>query len=88
MTEQTAHEQTAHSLKSVPFPECGTNCATITILGAGECESVCPYKFDKDGESRENWDKGLEEATWADLKFPKSKTIDDFCHQLVEPDRR
>ena len=29
------------------FPDCSSNCAMIDCLGAGECESVCPSKFDK-----------------------------------------
>lgn len=34
---------------SEPFPECSTSCGVVKVLGAGECESVCPHKFNKDG---------------------------------------
>ena len=31
----------------LPFPECSAKCSTIRHLGAGECESICPSKFQK-----------------------------------------
>ena len=34
-----------------PFPECSDDCLTVELLGVCECESVCPNKFDKDGNS-------------------------------------
>ena len=34
-----------------PFPECSDNCPMVELLGVCECESVCPNKFDKDGNS-------------------------------------
>ena len=39
----------ANKLDSIPFPECSKNCGAVEMLGVGECESVCPKKFDKDG---------------------------------------
>ena len=36
---------TVYELKQVPFPECATNCEVVKYLGVGECESVCPWKF-------------------------------------------
>ena len=39
----------AHSQKTVAFPDCAKRCAFIEIMGAGECESACPWKFDHTG---------------------------------------
>jgi hypothetical protein len=39
------------SLKNISFPECFDDCKLVRILGVGECESCCPWKFDKDGRS-------------------------------------
>ncbi len=33
--------------RGVPFPECAETCDSVRVLGFGECESVCPRKFDK-----------------------------------------
>ena len=41
----------AYNLKTVAFPECAKRCALIHLLGAGECDSVCPWKFDSDGNT-------------------------------------
>jgi len=51
----------AHSpkQKKLPFPDCATNCAAIGYLGAGECENVCPWKFDAKGNPK----KQIKEAT-------------------------
>lgn len=35
----------ANELKDVPFPDCCKECEVLPLLGAGECESVCPEKF-------------------------------------------
>lgn len=35
----------------IPFPECAKKCQVIERLGAGECESICPHKF----EMNEDW---------------------------------
>lgn len=32
-----------------PFPKCAEGCSMVELLGVCECESVCPHKFDKDG---------------------------------------
>jgi len=40
----------ADKLKAVPFPECGGKCAAVEYLGVGECEAVCPHKFDGNGD--------------------------------------
>lgn len=39
----------AGELSHLPFPECGKRCAAMHYLGVGECESVCPKKFDERG---------------------------------------
>ena len=39
----------AHNLKTTDFPACASRCAFIDAMGVGECESACPWKFDKDG---------------------------------------
>ena len=33
----------------IPFPECSVDCKYIEYFGVCECESICPEKFDKDG---------------------------------------
>ena len=38
-------------LTSTEFPECSKKCEMLPLLGVGECESCCPHKFDKDGNS-------------------------------------
>jgi len=42
----------AHNLKTVAFPDCASKCAFVEIMGVGECESACPWKFGNpvDGE--------------------------------------
>jgi len=40
----------AMELKDVSFPACAGRCAAIEYLGASECEAVCPFKFDKEGD--------------------------------------
>jgi len=42
---------TGKTLKTIPFPECSKNCASIEYFGVCECESICPWKFDIDGNS-------------------------------------
>lgn len=37
-------------LNNVVYPNCSIDCAIIKHLGVGECESVCPHKFDSNGE--------------------------------------
>jgi len=36
-------------LEATPFPECTTNCKCIEYFGVCECESICPWKFDQEG---------------------------------------
>ena len=44
----------AHMLKAVAFPNCCNMCSAIESLGVGECESVCPWKFEtKNKEPKE-----------------------------------
>jgi len=31
------------------FPDCYEKCEIVKVFGCGECESVCPHKFDKNG---------------------------------------
>jgi len=33
----------------LPFPECAKGCPSVEYFGVCECESICPWKFDKDG---------------------------------------
>lgn len=35
--------------KNFKFPDCYSTCAIVKMLGVGECESICPRKFDKEG---------------------------------------
>jgi hypothetical protein len=39
----------SNTLRDVSFPECARRCGLVEILGVGECESVCPWKFDEHG---------------------------------------
>jgi epoxyqueuosine reductase QueG len=45
----TLRRDTAHNLKTLAFPDCARKCAFIEIMGVGECESACPWKFDHAG---------------------------------------
>lgn len=38
-------------MKTDKFPKCAKDCEVIKMLGAGECESVCPQKFDTNIEA-------------------------------------
>ncbi len=40
----------ADLLKEAPFPECYDECKAAEYLGVGECEAVCPQKFDERGK--------------------------------------
>jgi len=61
----------AHEFKTVSFPECAKDCAAVEYLGVCECESVCPWKFDKDG----NPVKGIiHDGTVDTAKFLKEGT--------------
>ncbi len=42
---------TAANLKDVPFPECADTCGAVDYLGVGECESVCPHKFQEEDDA-------------------------------------
>jgi len=46
-------------IKSLPFPDCAKNCGMIKELGAGECESVCPQKFNSDGKPKQLTSGGI-----------------------------
>ncbi len=37
----------AMNLKDIPFPKCARNCLAVEYLGCGECENVCPNKFNE-----------------------------------------
>ena len=41
----------AHNLKAVAFPDCACKCALVEIMGVGECESACPWKFNHTGDN-------------------------------------
>jgi hypothetical protein len=51
----------AYNLKNIPFPACAHNCEALKHFGVCECESICPWKFDKNGNS-------------VDLPIPSEKT--------------
>ncbi len=34
----------------VPFPDCSENCEAVKYFGVGECENICPSRFDEAGE--------------------------------------
>ena len=36
-------------LKTIPFPDCTTDCELVEMIGVGECESACGWKFDDNG---------------------------------------
>ena len=42
----------AYELKTVIFPDCYKHCAAGHYLGVSECESVCEWKFDKEGKPK------------------------------------
>ena len=37
----------ADELIDIQYPFCSTKCEAVELLGAGECSSVCPNKFDR-----------------------------------------
>ena len=37
-----------NELRDIPFPECSVNCEMLPLLGASECDSVCPEKFEEE----------------------------------------
>ena len=37
----------AENLTDIPFPDCAKDCAAVEYLGVGECEDVCPFKFEE-----------------------------------------
>lgn len=41
----------ASEFKNIAFPMCSKHCAAVAYFGVCECESVCPHKFDKNGDS-------------------------------------
>ena len=34
-------------LVDVPFPTCSKTCAVVERMGVDECDSMCPWKFEK-----------------------------------------
>lgn len=42
-------KEPARNLKTIAFPDCARQCAFVKLMGAGECESACPWKFDHTG---------------------------------------
>lgn len=42
----------AQELSDLKFPECASQCLAVEYLGVGECESVCPKKFDEKGNPK------------------------------------
>ena len=36
----------------IPFPECSIGCTAVEYFGVCECESICPWKFDKNGNPK------------------------------------
>ena len=39
----------ASELKMIPFPECAKTCSAVKHFGVCECEGLCPWKFDNEG---------------------------------------
>ena len=39
----------SYELKTTAFPDCALKCRFAEVLGVGECEAVCPLKFDNTG---------------------------------------
>jgi hypothetical protein len=37
--------------KDISFPDCSTGCLCVEYFGVCECESICPHKFDKNGNA-------------------------------------
>lgn len=35
-------------ISDIPFPKCYKDCEMVKFLGCGECESVCPWKFEEE----------------------------------------
>lgn len=42
----------ASELSLIQFPDCYNKCKAGQHFGVGECDSICPYKFDDKGESK------------------------------------
>jgi len=36
--------------ENIPFPECSNICNVVKYFGVCECESICPAKFDENGD--------------------------------------
>lgn len=56
--------RTAYELRIIQFPDCASRCGVIKIMGAGECESICPYKFDEHGAPKESFLTDDAERYW------------------------
>jgi hypothetical protein len=50
---ESAGSVPASELNMVPFPACAKRCLAVEALGCSECESVCGFKFKKDGSPKE-----------------------------------
>ena len=48
---ESAGSVPAHLLTWENFPACCSKCMAVEALGVGECESVCPHKFDENGNA-------------------------------------
>ena len=79
-------------LYATPFPDCAKNCAAVETLGCGECESVCPHKFDSKGEPKQpapeqaepRWTVG-EIAKYAQWGLLNGKTCFDLWKNINDP---
>jgi len=49
-TEASSERIPPRLLTEKGFPECADDCGLVRILGVGECEAVCPSKFDEEGK--------------------------------------
>lgn len=49
LRDEMLHKYGPAELENIPFPDCAELCTVITVLGAGECDSVCPNKH-KEGQ--------------------------------------
>jgi ferredoxin len=41
---------------NLSFPDCAKDCKIVILLGCGECESICPVKFNRTMENEKIFD--------------------------------
>lgn len=50
-SKEVSHKRGILLIDFIPFPNCHEKCKIVKLLGVGECESCCSWKFDKEGNS-------------------------------------